>query len=432
MKVTIIGGGAVGLALAYFLAKAKYEVALIEKSSDLGGLLATDQTRGDDIEFFYHHFFTHDIEINWLLKDLGIDDRIHYSESSMGFFSDGQIYPFSGAIDLLKFSPLKFHNRIKFGLSSIAIAKLLRWQDYEDISAIAWIRKTCGPEIADKIWGPMLKVKFGTYFDQVPLSWLIGRLKQRFTSRKGGKEMLGYLSGSLKTLVTKLETRLLELGVTIYKNVNIRDVTETKVATATTEIPHNKVVLTIGNPLIDNYLTGIPETEYFAAVCVVLFLKKALGNLYWLNIADAQLDFGGIIEHTNLIPSSVYNNEHIVYISKYIAKNDPLYLLDNEALKDRFISQISKVYRNYDQSDLIEARTYRSNSAAIVIKNGYSSQIPHFNYSSNIKICNMSHIYPDERSVNNCIRIAHNAAVSLGSAPMLPAESNSLAGLIGF
>ena len=41
-------------------------------------------------------------------------------------------------------------------------------------------------------------------------------------------------------------------------------------------------------------------------------------NYYWLNIADEKLSFGGIIEQTNFIRPSFYNNNHIVYLSNIL------------------------------------------------------------------------------------------------------------------
>ncbi|BBI36173.1 hypothetical protein KCTCHS21_55720 [Cohnella abietis] len=33
----------------------------------------------------------------------------------------------------------------------------------------------------------------------------------------------------------------------------------------------------------------------------LMTLNKSVGNIYWLNIADNEIPFGGLIEHTNFI-----------------------------------------------------------------------------------------------------------------------------------
>ena len=47
-------------------------------------------------------------------------------------------------------------------------------------------------------------------------------------------------------------------------------------------------------------------------------------------------------------------------------------------------------------------------------------------------IANMMHIYPDERSINNSVKIALKAMKALGNKKIKLKKSNSLSGLIGF
>ncbi len=98
--LTIVGAGATGLTAAYLAAKSGHKVKIIESSNNLGGLLSTFKTAGDNLEFYYHHFFTHDEEILWLLKELKLDTKLFFKESSMGVFRNGKIYPFSTPKDL--------------------------------------------------------------------------------------------------------------------------------------------------------------------------------------------------------------------------------------------------------------------------------------------------------------------------------------------
>nr|MBP6456976.1 FAD-dependent oxidoreductase [Chitinophagaceae bacterium] len=58
--VIVVGGGITGLATAYFAAKAGKKVAILEASKNIGGLLNTFEIGGNQLEYYYHHFFTHD------------------------------------------------------------------------------------------------------------------------------------------------------------------------------------------------------------------------------------------------------------------------------------------------------------------------------------------------------------------------------------
>ena len=123
-KLTIIGGGMTGLAAAYLAAKQGKEVTIIEGSPKIGGLLNTFKINGGRLEHYYHHFFTQDAELHWLLKELGITDRTFYKKTTMGVFREGKIYDFNGPVDLLKFKPVGFIDKIRFGLISLLFNNL--------------------------------------------------------------------------------------------------------------------------------------------------------------------------------------------------------------------------------------------------------------------------------------------------------------------
>ena len=62
------------------------------------------------------------------------------------------------------------------------------------------------------------------------------------------------------------------------------------------------------------------------AVCVVLALPYALTDQFWTNVCDPDVPFGGIIEHTNLVPARWYGGQHVVYLSRYFVENDVRFL----------------------------------------------------------------------------------------------------------
>ena len=83
-KLTIIGGGITGLATAYLASKQKWDVTVLEGSSKMGGLLNTFPIGENRLEFYYHHFFTHDAEILWLCKELGVQKKLFFRKTTMG------------------------------------------------------------------------------------------------------------------------------------------------------------------------------------------------------------------------------------------------------------------------------------------------------------------------------------------------------------
>ena len=127
-SLLVIGGGITGLAAAYIAARQGRNVTLLEGSPEFGGLLQTFPIGGTRLEHFYHHHFTHDAEFRWLLRELGLEDRLEFFDTTMGVFRDGKIFPFNGVGDLLRFDPLSFLDKIRFGLSSLYLARVADWR----------------------------------------------------------------------------------------------------------------------------------------------------------------------------------------------------------------------------------------------------------------------------------------------------------------
>ena len=83
-SLVIVGGGITGLASAYLAAKAGVKVTVLEAADSAGGLLGTFEVGGNRLECFYHHAFTHDVELLWLLRELGIENRMEFHRGTMG------------------------------------------------------------------------------------------------------------------------------------------------------------------------------------------------------------------------------------------------------------------------------------------------------------------------------------------------------------
>jgi len=444
--LVVIGGGITGLATAYIAAKSGKKVAIVEASNSIGGLLSTFEVENTRLEFYYHHFFMHDAELQWLIHDLGIEDKLFFKKTSMGVFKNGKIFNFNSPIDLLKYTPINFIDKIRFELTSIFLGKFAKWEKYEHVSSFKWLNKWAGKSTSESLWNPLLKIKFGPYASQVPLSWMIGRMRQRMNSRKGGDERLGYLEGSLQILLDALLGKLQEMNVSIITNapvekINIENTIVQNILTPKGEIQGSKYVFTIPNHFISDLFKPIHlklskqllEVKYFGAICVILELNQPLSDIYWLNISDEGFPFGGIIEHTNFIPSSKYNNTHIAYLSRYFAKEEDIASMSNQEIEKLMIGYLPKINPNFNESWIKKISTFRTNTAATVCDFNFSQKVPMCKTPiENIYIANMSHVYPDERSTNNSIRIAAEACRIMEIPSDFVPKNNSLSGKIGF
>jgi protoporphyrinogen oxidase len=442
----IIGGGITGLSAAYLAAKKGLKVTIIEASSTFGGLLNTFQIGGNRLEYYYHHFFTHDEELNFLIKELGLQDKLCFRKTSMGVFKNGKIYNFNTPFDLIRFKPINFIDKIRFGLTSLYLGKFANWKKYEQISCLDWFNRWAGKSTTSSLWNPLLNIKFGSYASQVPLSWMIGRLRQRINSRKSGDEKLGYLDGSLQLLLDTILIKLQEMNVDMVTDspidkINFNGRKISNVCSKDKKFKGQNYLFTLPTTYLSKILENdLPEfavnlgrIKYFGAICVVLELHKQLSNIYWLNIADKDFEFGGIIEHTNFIDKQKYNGSHIAYLSRYFAMEEKIAIMAEDEVKQLMINQLVKVYPEFKRSWLKNVFLFRSNTAATVCDLNFSKKVPSCKTQiSNMFIANMSHVYPDERSTNNSIRIAIEALKHLGINTNFSSKTNSLSGKIGF
>ena len=442
-KLTIIGGGMTGLAAAYLAAKKGYDVTILEGSDKIGGLLNTFEIGGSQLEHYYHHFFTQDAELHWLLKELGLEKDIIYQKTTMGVFRNGKIYDFNGIMDLLKFKPANLWDKFKWGLTSMYLGKVADWRKNEGVPTLDWFYKWAGRGMTDALWKPMLKIKFGPYANQVPLAWMIGRLAQRLNSRSGGDERLAYIKGSWKTLLDTLRSKLEEMGVKIVLNEPLLELIKegdkvTGIKSKSLNIEGGQFLLTIPSIYFDQ-IKGLPASfggknvEYFGAVCTILELKKSLSHIYWMNVADDGFPFGGIIEHTNFIPKEEYNGSHIVYLSRYFAMSEDLAGMTEQEIKEQMIPPLKRINPDFSEDWIKNVYVFKTNTAATVCDLNFSERVPACQTAyQHLYVANMAHIYPDERSTNNSIRVAAEACKVMGIDSSEVPYGASISGQIGF
>lgn len=445
-SLVIVGGGATGLLTALLAAKAGERVTVLEGGSEFGGLLGTFPIAGNRLEFFYHHFFTHDAELAWLVKELGIADKLEFLPATMGVFRDGVIHPFNGPRDLLRFQPLSFFSKIRFGLASLYLGKLAKWQEMENVPALSWFYRWAGRSATDAIWKPMLAIKFGPFADQVPIAWMVGRIRQRMNSRHKGDERLGYVNGSLQTVLDALLQRLRALGVNLVLDARIEsflleDRRIAGVQTAKGKFTGDRVISTIPTPFLVPMVAPINaqlaselgRVEYFGAVCTVLELDGPLSSTYWLNVADPGFPFGGVIEHTNLIAPPNYQGRHLVYLSRYFEQSNALATASREEIADLMVASLPRIYPHFSQRKVLSRHVFRTLTAATVCDLNFSAKVPSMRTRiPGLYLASMAHVYPDERSLNNSMRVAAEACRVMGITTHAEVPSgSSLSGQLG-
>ena len=85
-------------------------------------------------------------------------------------------------------------------------------------------------------------------------------------------------------------------------------------------------------------------------------------------------------------------------------------MIDHEQIKQLMLDSLPQVYPDFKTHWIKRVHVFRTNTAATVCDLNFSEKVlPCKTDVQNCFMANMSHIYPDERSVNNAIRIAAEA-----------------------
>ena len=432
MRVGIIGGGVAGLAAAYDLTAEGHYAEVFEVAPFLGGQASTFPVGGGQLERGYHHLFVSDTAITELIHELGLGDKLAWLESKVGLYHNGRIWNFSTPMDLLRFKPLSLWQRLRVGLWTLRLQRTADYSKFEGITARDWLSSHMGREAYEVLFEPLLRGKFGDHYDQVSMTWLWGKVRLRVASRGKTlqKERLGYPMGSFGEVIDTLAGRIEQQGGVVHTSsfvsrVLIEDGSAKGLEVqlgreAEREELHYDVVIAttpsyvftrLVPPMPDDYQRMLTDVTYLSAVLLVLELDRPLTAKYWLNIADNEMPFVGVIEHTNMIDKSLYGGRHIVYISNYPDRDSDMYRMEPEQLLDLFVPHLRKLNPDFERSWVQDYHHHRVDGAQPIIGRNYSQRIPpHRTPVDGLYLANTTQIFPEDRGTNYSIRMGRLVA----------------------
>ena len=431
MRVGIIGGGAAGLAAAYELTRQGHYAEVFEQAPFLGGQASTFPVGGGRLERGYHHLFVSDTAMVELIYELGLGHRLAWLESRVGLFHSGKIWNFSTPLDLLRFRPLPFPQRLRVGLWTVILQKTRNWRKFEGITARDWLVRNMGREAYQVIWEPLLRGKFGDSYDQVSMTWLWGKIYLRVASRGNSlqKERVGYPMGSFGEVFDVLGERIAQQGGKVHISAGVQRVLVDQDAATGLEVQiegreaqartYDAVIATVPSYVFprlvallpQDYLDRLTGVRYLSAVLMVLVLDRPLTHFYWMNIADRSLPFVGVIEHTNLVDKSLYGGHHIVYLTNYLSRESTLYRMNPEELLEKFVPHLRKLNPDFDPSWILEYHHHKVDGAQPIIGVNYGRQMPdHRTPIKNLYLANTTQIYPEDRGTNYSVRMGRQVA----------------------
>jgi protoporphyrinogen oxidase len=427
VDVVIVGAGFTGLTAAYVLSKQGYKVRVIESDSTVGGLAGTFRfADGVELEKFYHHWFNNDVYIPELVKELGMDGDVITLPSHTGMYFDGRIWKLSTPMDLMGFKVLSLIDRIRLGLLVLQVRRIKDWRTIENLSIREWLESLCGKNVYRVVWEPLITSKFSIYTEAVNAVWMWKKLVLRGSTRneKGGEE-LAYFKGGFgrlaETMVSEIErkggeVRLGEKVIEVHTEGNRL----LSVYTDREELHGRQFLFTPAFPIIADIFGGAADAtwldrlrrvRYLGNMCLVLRLNHSLSDMYWLNVNDPGFPFVGVIEHTNFDSPNNYKGSHIVYLSRYLAENDPVWSYNDGQYVDFALEHLKRMFPEMERSWVVEHRIWRAKYAQHVAERDYSQYVPGGETPfENAFISTMAQIYPEDRGTNYAVREGRTVA----------------------
>lgn len=417
IRIAIVGGGIQGLSLAYFLSKKpEYSVTLLERGKNLGGLLGLLEINGMPLEGFYHHWFTSHEDILDLAKELGLASSLLYRRNRIGIFYDNNIYPFTGALDLLRFAPAFLWGRVRLGFAVTILKWMKSYKRLEKVYVVHWLKKICGQQAYEIVWDPLLEGKFGSYKNSVSMAWFWGRVHER-----GNSPFLVYPRGGFKQLVDKMVEKIIVAGNEIIAEAEVEEIITNqnqislKLSDQTRQF--DKVFITTPMNVFSGMIKGLPaeykadleKIKYRAAHNVVLVLKKSLmpQGYYWLNVNDRKMPFLAVVEHTNLIPKEDYGYKTIVYLGNYPDADDSIMKMNDSEIIDLYSKFLPLINKDFQRDWIEKSYIFKDTNAQPVVGIDYKANIPPYQTPiPNLYLVTMAQIYPWDRGTNNAIKQA--------------------------
>lgn len=376
MKIAVVGGGLTGLVAGYRLGQKGHLVTIFEKNDGLGGLLGGFKMNGMSLERAYHHIFKKDKEIIRLIEELGLGHKLQWRPDRPAIYFENKMYPFGGALDLLRFSPLDFVGKLRLGLVKIWLEKDNNYQKYLPIPAYKWMRKWCGERAYQVIWEPLLRGKFHEHYKDVSMAWLWARIHTR------GSGGLGYLQGGFQQIIDELEKRIRDNGGQI----------KLKTMAKTDELAkkYDRVLTT----------APCPEVDYSGAVVMVFSSKQSLSNYYWHNINDVHSPILCFIQHTNMVNKRHYRGEDVYYMGTYGDENQNV---------DRWLDYVKKIFPKFDKNLVRQKQIFRFKYAQHIVDTKY--QVPKYKLQKNVWQASFAQIFPEDRGINYAVKEGEKVAL---------------------
>jgi protoporphyrinogen oxidase len=390
MRIGIIGGGLMGMAIAARLATAGHRTVLFERAPQPGGLATWHDFGAFTWDRFYHVILPSDSELIAFINELGLGAELHWTPTQTGYYVDRQFHSLSTNVDFLRFPPLSPWSKFRLAATILYCSRITDWQRLEQVTVEDWLVRTCGRTTFEKFWKPLLLAKLGVNYRRVSAVFIWSYIKRLFSARDAAaqKEHLGYVSGGYRRVFREVESRIAAAGGEIRLHSVVQGVRamgahgmEVRVDGATEAFdrvvftgPTNVLRDTADPGLVDMPAPG-RDVEYLGVVCMAVVTRRPFTPYYVLNIGDEAVPFTGVIGMSTVVDTAQTAGRHLTYLPKYVLSTDPLLAAPDDEIRGSFLSALSAMYPGLAQQDIEAVHINRAVKVQPLQVLGYSSLV---------------------------------------------------------
>lgn len=412
MRIGILGGGFTGLTAGLRLLQKRHEVDLFEKEPYVGGLAVGFKEKGWEwfLEKAYHHWFTNDTHAIDLAKELHVNVVIR--RPSTDIYMRARQLPFDSPLSLLAFPYLSPRARLQTGFGALYLKLTNNYKKFEGKKATSWIRQWMGEESYQTIWEPLFTGKFGSYKEDIALTWFWARIKKRTPS-------LAYPEGGFQVFAERIADEITRLGGQFFLGREVSKIKKTGKKFSIDSKIYDKVILTLPTPIFiklveglpKNYIKKISQIQYLHALNLILILEKPfMEKTYWLNVTDKTFPFLVLVEHTNFMDPIHYGGQHIIYIGNYLPRDHRYLKMTKEELLKELTPFLRKINPNF-QLLITNYYSFVGPFAQPIVTVDYPEKLPTMETPiPNIYLANLSMVYPWDRGTNYAIELGEKVA----------------------
>jgi protoporphyrinogen oxidase len=413
-----------GLAVAYQLVKDGFQPVIFEADNRVGGMTASFDFSGLQIERYYHFHCTSDAAFIDILRELGLEHRLHWVETKMAYYYRGGVHAWGNPLALLKFPGLGWVAKLRVGLFLLLTSKRTDWRRLDKVEATAWMQRWMGAEAYSVLWQKLFDYKFYDYAEQISAAWIWARIRRLARSRYNlFREKLGYLEGGSQVLMEAMAAAIVAQGGILRLQSPVQRVVIEGAAVRGLQLaegfePFARVISTVPLPCVPRIMPDLPPAvlaqfgalRNIAVVCVIAKLRKSVSEYFWMNVNDPAMDIPGIVEYTNLCPL----DQHIVYVPYYMPGEHPKYAEPDEIFIAKVKACLLAINKTLTDADFIDIRVNRYRFAQPICGPGFTQTLPPVQLPvEGLQVADTSYYYPEDRGISESIAFGRSMARTL-------------------